>query len=142
MVGTSVPVAGLQMPDTRGLTVRYSPPEVLERMSKHLDRIYQFTEQDKSIDIYALAVTLYELAARQGFMHGVKNNQEILIRVLNGNRMDFTPLPDLPGLSWAITKGWEQLAKDRPNILDVYLATSNDIIQLEKKGGDINWSLT
>ena len=132
LVGDNAPVAGLNVPDAGGLTVRYTPPEVFERLSKNQHKSHIYTEQDKSIDIYALAVTMFELLTGRAFMGGL-NSQDLCLRIISGQRMDFQSVSELPGLSWIVTKGWGQSAMDRPKILDVQIAINDDIKHLEDK---------
>ena len=129
-VGNSIVVAGLTMPNAEGLTIRYSPPEVFKRMALKSLLKYQLSDRDQSIDVYAFAVSMYEVVTRKGFMKGLTGN-DLMRQVNSGKRMEFYQDPAIPGLNTAINEGWKQNPSERPSMHDIFNMINNDVLKLE-----------
>ena len=73
-------VKGLEKPNTAGITAQYASPELFSRV--FIGRKIS-SEIDKMIDVYAYAITLYELITRKKAWDGVPN-EAIQDKVLQG----------------------------------------------------------
>jgi serine/threonine protein kinase len=84
--GRKITVSGLQTPENGGFTPNYAAPELFSRIySGRTDT----TEADKAVDVYAYAMTLYQLITQEK-CYPCMNNQEIEEAVLNGIRPPFS----------------------------------------------------
>ena len=132
LVGNAAPVAGLNVPKNEAITIRYTPPEVFKRLADKSQSEYMLGEIDKSIDVYAYAVSMFEVVTGSIFMKGIKA-PDLVVNVVKGHRMDFEAVPCLPGTSWSITQGWSQLAQNRPIMKAIVEAVNSDLYALEER---------
>ena len=97
-------------------------------------------EQELKIDIYAYAMTCYEILTRKGVWPNDPYD-EVYKSVMQGKRPLLTPnqIPEpmrhLKDLIWVIENGWNQMAQSRPNI--------NEILEtLKQDDDDVNRTLS
>ena len=86
-------------------------------MSKRLGRLD--SEQDKKIDVYAFAITMFEIATKESNAWKGLSNEEIESLVMNGERPQFPPLyldkfKNCDGFTQLIQDCWKQKDSDRP----------------------------
>lgn len=84
IIGEVPKVTGFIAPENMGFTVRYTPPEVFRRLLAR-DNTRPSTEYDKKIDVYAFAITMYEVITREKAFAGMNAN-EVLESFLQGKR--------------------------------------------------------
>ena len=132
LVGDAAPVAGLVVPKSEALTMRYTPPEQFRRLADPKGSNYKLGEIDKAIDVYALAITFFELITGTYFMRGLKA-ADLIEKILLGERLTFAAEPLLPGMSRAVLQGWSQSSLERPRIAEIVANVKSDLSSLEAK---------
>ena len=125
-IGEDIPVvAGFRMPKNAGRTYPYAAPEILTETSS--ERYHK--DSDKPIDVYAYAMTLWEVLMQRYPWQGFRADQ-IRNNVLNGNRPEIEPknrFDDVRTVVEIIQKSWMQNPADRPTfrkIVDVLAGES------------------
>lgn len=120
--GGSRPVAkGINVPKTVGITVRYSAPEVFTHLKSKSGEGRVTTEIDKKIDVYAYAITMYEILAKRSAWGDVSKNL-IIVNVKSNLRPPFMEdssitekYAQMPSLLKIVTEGWKQKPEERPS---------------------------
>ena len=117
-------VRGLRMPNYVGLTWRYAAPELYEAIKKggRLNR-----EKDKKIDVYAFAITLYEVVTGMPPWIEASQTREIIASIKAGQRPNghqkFLPEYEVNGdrayLINLIDKCWAQDPDTRPSFDEI-----------------------
>lgn len=117
-------VRGLRMPNYVGLTWRYAAPELYEAIKKggRLNR-----EKDKKIDVYAFAITLYEVVTGMPPWIEASQTREIIASIKAGKRPNghqkFLPEYESNGdrayLINLIDKCWAQDPAVRPSFDEI-----------------------
>ncbi len=84
------------------------------------------TDLDKGIDVYAFAITIWQLMTRQAVWRSCKNSAEIEARVNKGDRpkfyketIDSFPMPDLGTLVQTVQVCWSHDVSKRPTMNSV-----------------------
>ena len=117
-IGEDIPVvSGIEMPTHAGLTFPYAAPEIIE--GKYTNRFNK--ESDKAIDVYAYAMTLYEVLMQKVPWHGL-NTTQIKENVLSGHRPPIEPktrFEDIPLIVQFIERCWSQNPLERPRFQDI-----------------------
>ena len=109
-------------PVDAGTTPAYTAPEFVLRLNASRKRPVQ--EQDKAIDVYAYAITMFECIARNNAWPGMKA-QEIFQNVIVGRRPEFSPevmtifTGATPNLMGTIQKSWSHQVSERPSFMDI-----------------------
>ena len=119
IIGDNVPVArGMTMPINWGLTIPYAAPEVLVNMSNKTTRFQD--QKDKPIDVYAFAMTLYEVIMQQIPWANIDPNQ-VYKRVLEGDRPQIIEekLQDIPKIVNLVRQCWAQDPASRPTFKQI-----------------------
>ena len=89
IIGDTPRALGFEAPERLEFTCRYTPPEVFQRM--RINDSFSgrpSTENDKSIDVYAFAITMFEVITREKSYKGMTADQ-IIELILAGNRPDW-----------------------------------------------------
>lgn len=93
------------------------------------------TEQDKSIDVYAYAITMYECITRNNAWPGMKA-PEIFQNVIVGRRPEIPEdtinefSSSCPQLLETIQRSWSHQAHERPSFMEIRNALIQDISRL------------
>ena len=86
------------------------------------------SEEDKKIDVYAYAITLYEIATRMDAWDGIKAD-DIQNQVIKGHRPEFNDLyrglfSSVSGFTTMIEECWDEVPKNRPTFEEIELRLS------------------
>ena len=100
--------AGINVPKSVGITVKYTAPEVFELINSGNGRFT--TEADKKIDVYAFAVTMFEVLAQDSAWEKA-GHMMIIHRVNNKERPSMRPeivekFKTIPSLIRIVLEGW------------------------------------
>lgn len=117
-IGDDIPVvAGIRMPTAAGFTCPYAAPEILNDMFvKRYSR-----ESDKPIDVYAYAMTMYEVLMQRYPWTGMNVNQ-IKENVMTGKRPSIEPksrFEDIPMILQIVADSWSQDPIKRPSFKNI-----------------------
>jgi serine/threonine protein kinase len=124
VIGDERKVRGMTTPENVGITIRYSAPEVLSLYRGNLKPKRFCTEEDKKIDVYAFAITLYEITFRKSAWPRM-DNHDLFELVCRGER----PIIDtamiyklckIGSVLKSIRSGWDQTASLRPSFEEIY----------------------
>ena len=137
-------VSGLAIPTTVGLTIKYTAPEIFDQVkdgvSSRLNK-----EEDKKVDVYAYAVTMYEVVFRKEPYQGESDFAQIMFKVKAGIRPPIVPdiensFKAFPQLLGSIKNGWASSPDARPSFdeirkglkqeLEPFIGRSDDTITL------------
>ena len=117
-IGEDIPVvSGVEMPTHAGLTIAYAAPEILNvNFTKRFNK-----ESDKAIDVYAYAMTLYEVLMQKTPWYGL-NSAQIKENVISGKRPVIEPkdrFEDVLPVVQMIERCWHQDPLQRPQFKDI-----------------------
>ena len=116
-------VAGLYLPKTNGISVRYASPELFLKIetNKRLN-----SEADKSIDVYAFAIIVWEIIAKMKPWSNL-STLEIAKNVIEGKRPSFDSdeilaarFSKAPEIKQLIEECWDQTYTLRPSFDTIY----------------------
>lgn len=116
-------VSGLKKPLTAGLTYAYASPELLDVVLNH-ETLSHNNEDEIKIDVYAFAITLYQVLSRKSPWDGL-SKYEIYDCISEGQRPEF-PKSEIfdKELVELIQNCWDQSPEKRPNFEDIYRSLS------------------
>ena len=83
-----------------------------------------YSEIDKKVDIYAYAITMYEVIMKKHLFHEITKAAELIRLIREGSRPTYEPGLEYQAYKFpsVVIMGWAHNPNDRPSI--------NDIIQL------------
>ena len=87
-----------------------------------------YSESDKKIDVYAFAVTIYEVVSGKTMFHELPNASEMVSAIRHGLRpTEPLKFANVKSLNFIIKNGWLQDQRKRPTIDEVVLSLEEDL---------------
>jgi hypothetical protein len=119
--GTRTFVAGVSKPKSIGISTRYASPELFQKALKTAVRFH--LEIDKKIDVYAFAITVYEIGSLEDAWKDVPA-ADIQKMVLDGVRPVFNAKfkelhENVKNLESLIEECWEDNPEMRPSFNEI-----------------------